>query len=594
MAKNSAYDKPWESFSMEDVEAILAEALTTMGINSLASLPDIENTANRKISEKIQEYIKNNAIQHIENLKQQIINRINQESGLSIDEIKKIPDLYEAWKINTKDFFYKINEEYSKELAFNIGEILPENEMRENFIQTFGNFGQDLSDLDLIGSFQDVYRVEKELKGGKVTVVKMVLDTPDFSAIKKKIEQRSKQKNIYKMDITVTEEDVKGKGKRLIIYADFGSGTATKPFMKYRDYLKKAGEIVKDNKKSNDKLVTSENKIELFRSLPSIQELSTNTENSYYKYLLNALNIVGKSDALKNLVQLTASQSSFKGAIGEFYWYGFLLFLKDKLGLRANPRAVGELPKQVDVPIDLVFQSLGFQVKNYSTNIIKSGYMKSTAENISEKIEIANEKKSLSSFMLNSGLGNVGLDVNAVEVIGSLYFARSYNRPNPQRKDKDYPRYNSVYNTLAYVAEHDVPYYFQTLLPRLMSIDSELSFALKEVEDDKEYKELKTDLEKLNLGMPELFIINDKIYSTVVLLDEMILLLQQGNKSGSHFVFYEPDISNIELTKMRWNETVGIVNLVNLMGIPKIKYKIDLILNDTLPDIKKSGLIGNK
>ena len=268
-----------------------------------------------------------------------------------------------------------------------------------------------------------------------------------------------------------------------------------------------------------------------FQAETLINELCNNS--TYGSYFTKALSYVKEGDIAVNL-----SKAAVTGAAGEWYWTAFFLFLADKLHINPNnvkPAGVRMQATQGEVPIDIIFNGLGIQVKNYSANEIapsSKGGWDATLKNLDKESfgqEFKEQLKSysaaeqenkyvgkshLDTFISSYGFGNLGAGSAAIDIVGNFLFSYHFNKPlNSDYKTNVYDLFNPIYNTFTST-------FIKTRINSLISADENMVIEL--TEDTKEF--YKNELEnidnipELNPGLPDFFATRYGLYRTDKLL----------------------------------------------------------------------------
>lgn len=262
-------------------------------------------------------------------------------------------------------------------------------------------------------------------------------------------------------------------------------------------------------------------------------------------------------------IAISKNASAIRGALGEIYWAAFF----DFLGVRVIPagfdaRTIGG--KQL--PIDLVFEKFGFQVKNYTQ---KDGLVTFNQHYAPKLKQMVPNEVSLGWFFSN------GLDLgdSAKEALGKFYFSRNYNIRNVEKDpDGNYipieNRFDPISNAIFSYAEANAH--------KLLNMDRQIELKAPDMFDV-----------QLNAGRPIMFFINEQPLPASEMIQEIIDGLMND---GEQEIFINIKNLSFELTpfdlSVHWDDEVPMgTNISQRLSKARASYKIDIHVDNLLSKI---------
>lgn len=259
------------------------------------------------------------------------------------------------------------------------------------------------------------------------------------------------------------------------------------------------------------------------------------------------------------------NSSVIRGMLGEVYWTAFFEFL----GLNATP--VGfDVRGQAgwEIPIDVAFQHIGFQVKNYTA---KDGVV-----TFNQHLDREVHEMVPNSVPLNRFFGNhLGLGLDGVQAFGNYFFSYEYNKRNLEKdKEGKYIPVEKRFETI----NGGIKTYVESVIRRTIEIEREATLQSPELFD-----------KRLAPGKPVFFFINNKPFPTSEIirriieelrgLDDVVMIKTRnvrldlyGNEGG------------FKVSKT-WDQSPGPVSVFERMKQARIEYTVDVDINRLLTKI---------
>lgn len=357
-----------------------------------------------------------------------------------------------------------------------------------------------------------------------------------------------------------------------------------------------------------------------FQAETLVNELCNDPNSPYSSYFKKALFYIKEGDIAVNL-----SKSAVTGAAGEWYWTAFFLFLANKLNIDSNkvkPAGVRMQATQGEVPIDIIFNGLGIQVKNYSANEIvpssgggwdttlkkldKESFGKEFKKQLKSYSAAEQENKyvgksHLDTFVSGYGFGNLGAGSAAIDIVGNFLFSYYFNKPlNSNYKTNVYDLFNPIYNTFTST-------FIKTRINSLISADDNMVIELTE-DTKKFFKEEFEGIDnipELNPGLPDFFATRYGLYRT----DKLLISFQKALIDYKNYLskFKKEPIQdsnkNFKLTRFELNDypfeatakEFGFSdytdkevnpNIKNLMNYSYVTFSLKVKLNNIFPSIE--------
>lgn len=579
----------FNKFTYEDVKNVLSSALLTLTGNDLNFY---ETQAKEEISFDIVESIQNQLVAHIDDMIGLINGRIDNRLGkVEEDSFKKFIQCYKNWKNAFSDIFLEFNSKYLNKYKFSpkgAWELFPtedeydklNEQLTQEYLSSERNIMTDtLKELDVVGKISEIQHTDNFLK--------LIVKT-----------KRDKYKDL---DQTVFRGKMKGFGGVIRINANYDEklgalvlstkwtekGGTGDFIRKYASVLLNSAGLKAAQSKAVSDTISRDEALTIFLKDPIVEKIKA--QSTYGKFFNKGLDQVNIGN-----ISVGANKSLFMGAMGEAYWYGFFYYAMSESGIKMSEqdlKAAGVALKSragQEVPIDIIFNRLGIQVKNLSRTV------SSTTHVGAAKVRLTSESDTtLSKFLTTPGLGKVGLGEGAVEILGNFFFAEFYNRPNPKFADDNttptYTDYKNLYGYFSAIQAQNEAL-IMGLIPRIISIDKDLRIALKDTVESK-LRDEEGDIDGVFVGMPDLFIIGDRIFKSSTLLGDIkkviknnFNLSKQKDDTAFEITSFKLNISPFERAvgnKIYNDDITADVN--SLMEESKISFSI--YFNFILPDI---------
>lgn len=521
----------FNTFTYKDVENILAQALGIMTNNTLDSYQELKE--NENINSIVKTNIKTGIINHIDEMIRELKERVNKCFPKENGELTNFITYYNNWREAFSDKFNSFSSFLDENYVFNANGVLSAGdiELKDNILEDYNKeevypiLTNYLKSNDFLGKISSKTVTTGQF--GKITLEISNIDKNKLTSLEGFVGKGSSIKVEYKYD---------EKNNKMIV--------SFKNTDRRNKFLQRYQAILFDEEyqklletPDSKKIINSINKIEVFKKNPIIEYFANNKELG--NYFVKGLDKVG------NDISITASKSGFMGAIGEAYWYGFFYYLASKGCQTAENyvQAVGTSLKSnagQEVPIDIIFKNMGIQVKNLSYATVEPKRVRLTSQ--------SNQK--MNSFLSNPGLGNAGLASNEVEILGKFFFTANYNKPNFEKfSGPSLDKYNNLYSYVKAAYDEKITF-LTSLLPRIISIDKNLQINMKDNIEEQIENE-KDDLERIYANMPDLFIINDKLYYSVDLLEDLKKVIQKDYIDKNDVIMGDA----FEFTNVKFNVT---------------------------------------
>ena len=264
---------------------------------------------------------------------------------------------------------------------------------------------------------------------------------------------------------------------------------------------------------------------------------------------------------------LNKSTSVIKGTLGEIYWTCFFSYI----GLKVKPTGLNL--KDIynrQVPTDLVFENIGFQVKQYSefNNSVYFGlsYGALKKDGILEPEKVSLQNLFATKLQFGDGKAN--------DMVGKFFFSKNYNLRNEKYDKKG--EYTSIYNRFAPI-EASIKTYVEANIDKLIGTNSDIQLA-----DNSAFIEV-------DVGRPTIWFINDKLIPSSVIVEKIIENLKKS-LTGESSVFISLEKFSLDTqsfhTKETWPEKAE-PNLKNRMQSAKGEYLISVDLKAFFSKLQK-------
>ena len=417
-----------------------------------------------------------------------------------------------------------------------------------SIVQSFINKKLDLKlVLDIMGDGKEDALAKAEdycvniiyagLKGGSSSrkgTLTASFEVEKGSALEKKISSMMKgNQYFHSKGVTFYQKKEKKKDKSLGFEIHFTSdisgsvrGKFIESFSKFYNEENKESKIIAHRSETVDEISQL-----ILSKIPE--------ENTEIKLLVK--NILKKELIEVQNYDLNRSTSVIRGSLAEIYWTCFFNFI----GLKAKP--VGLNLKDIknrQVPIDLIIEDLGFQVKKYDTFNTSSVFFgldygeikKNEAETLKLNPETVTLKKLFST--------QLQLDNEDMESIGRFFISKNYNKPTRDKKyqNEKFEEYKVLYGRFnAAKPEVTIESYVKAHIDKLISTN-------KDVEMPKDFGFI-----NINVGRPTIWLINNNIIPSSIIVEKIIENLKKS-LHGENSVFISLKEFTLNLSSFKMNE----------------------------------------
>lgn len=254
---------------------------------------------------------------------------------------------------------------------------------------------------------------------------------------------------------------------------------------------------------------------------------------SNYLYMLNPFTIDGlvQNQIINRVIQeymvetqniqIGRSRQLIRGALGEIYWTAFFIYI----GLRTSP--VGKLTSTEtniknktqqgkQIPVDIVFEGCGAQVKNYTVD--KNNIVRFNSHFDQVLQQAIPNKQNLANFLVGRGGGLQMSPREARLIYGRYWFSEQYNKRDVKHDvDGVYVAVEERFSAI----DHGIETYFRNCIDKLLKFNYDVTL------DKKSSDLLVEDKDSFDPGKPIFFIINDIIYPTSYIIDQIELNLKE-------------------------------------------------------------------
>lgn len=401
-------------------------------------------------------------------------------------------------------------------------------------LEEIGAFVDDIVD----GSFSAGRKASSSSKAGTI-----------YMQMKRSKKSASGKKTFTKLEklkgITIFESGKTDKDGNSIIEIHFTTNIPKKT----RDELSKSMiSILREQKKEAE--LTS--KADINRAVGDII-LKYLPEKKYPRAREKVANVIAKFLVDAQKINVENNSSVIRGMLGEVYWTAFFEYL----GLKATP--VGFDIQDVngwEIPTDLLYESIGFQVKNYTVTdgvvSFNSHFDRALEQMVPESISLKN--------LFNN---RMGLGEEAVDAFGEYFYSFEYNKHNA-KIDKE-NRYLPIAKRFDSI-NRGIKSYIEANKAELLAIDRNIKLKDESILMSNPF----------DPGRPTFFLINDAPYPSSEIVENIIESLQKA----SDIVTIE--VHNLSLdtspfkTENKWPDKEEEPQIGDLMTKAKVQYKVDV------------------
>ena len=259
------------------------------------------------------------------------------------------------------------------------------------------------------------------------------------------------------------------------------------------------------------------------------------------------------------------NSSVIRGMLGEVYWTAFFEFL----GLNATPVGFDVQSQQGwEIPIDVAFKHIGFQVKNYTA---KDGVV-----TFNQHLDRELHEMVPNSIPLNRFFGNhLGLGTEGVQAFGNYFFSYEYNKRNLEKDTEgDYIPVEKRFEAI----NGGIKTYVESSIRRTIELEREAVLKDPELFD-----------KELEPGKPVFFFINNKPFPTSAIIGRIIEELRGLDdiviiKTSNVFLNLYGTGGGFMVEK-KWDQSPGPVGVFERMKDARIEYTVDVNVNRLLTKI---------
>lgn len=246
---------------------------------------------------------------------------------------------------------------------------------------------------------------------------------------------------------------------------------------------------------------------------------------------------------------INKSYAAVKGFLGEVRTAAFLDYLCGRMGVAIPAGILKTANANTDIPIDIVLESFGFQVKNYQ--LTKNG-----AVNLIRRSESSMSMGNFIELRLKP-------DEQIKDILTEFFGSYQFNQPIEDAT----PLYRSIYKR--FEIGDRVKGIFDGYLDNILKISEDFSVENSDI------------FGKQQLYFNTFFVISDRIVPSSYILQQIINELEQNSKEAITSSYY---ISSSEPDENVWLYTNRIAkgNLVDYANKIKVHWNITLNLNKIL------------
>lgn len=266
-------------------------------------------------------------------------------------------------------------------------------------------------------------------------------------------------------------------------------------------------------------------------------------------------------------INLNRSTSVIRGALGEIYWTAFFRWL----GLKTRPVgfSIQEEKTGAEIPVDIMIESLGAQVKNYTEN---NGIVSMNTHFDRKLNQQVDKNPTLANFLGLTGFHY--LQVKDPIAFGRLWYSENYNLPQQNfSEDKNFSKYERVYKRFEPI-DRNINTYFKAILDQLLGLNKQIQVENNDVLE-----------ENFDPGKPTFFIFEKEFFPTSFLVEQ--IYNQLDGKVSEELINFTIQDYRIDLTPFevapgeRYGEhdTSKTVNIREKLSQSRITYHIDVNVN---------------